>query len=77
MPQIQQITVGSSDDNQPVEVGGALLTDYSGRGPNAACIIKPDIVTPGSNIWACKSIYRYRILLKYLQHGYYSALYFL
>ena len=55
------ITVGSSDDNQPVEVGGALLTDYSGRGPNAACIIKPDIVTPGSNIWACKSIYRYRI----------------
>ncbi len=55
------ITVGSSDDNQPVEVGGEFLTDYSGRGPNAACIIKPDIVTPGSNIWACKSIYRYRI----------------
>lgn len=55
------ITVGSSDDSEPVEVAGAMMTDYSGRGPNASCIIKPDIVAPGSNIWSCKSVYRYGI----------------
>lgn len=55
------ITIGSSDDSEPVDVGGEVLTDYSGRGPNASCIIKPDIVTPGSNIWSCKSNYRYKV----------------
>lgn len=44
------ITVGSSE--------GMLAADYSGRGPNASCIIKPDLVAPGSNICSCKSIRR-------------------
>lgn len=39
------ITVGSSD----------LGADYSGRGPNASCIIKPDLVAPGYSICSCKS----------------------
>lgn len=55
------ITVGSSDDNEAVEVAGVLMSDYSGRGPNTSCIIKPDIVAPGSNIWSCKALYRYGV----------------
>lgn len=47
------ITVGSSDDNVPVEVFGSKSKDYSGRGPTPYCIKKPDIVAPGSNIISC------------------------
>ncbi len=41
--------------------------DYSGRGPTAACIKKPDIIAPGSNIISCgtmKNYQRYRYNLK-------------
>ncbi len=48
------ITVGSSDDDTKVEVSGRTLSDYSGRGPSYACIIKPDLVAPGSNIHSCQ-----------------------
>lgn len=44
------ITVGSSEANAD--------TDYSGRGPNFSCIIKPDLVAPGSNICSCKRVGR-------------------
>lgn len=44
------ITVGSSDDNE----NKSLKTNYSGRGPTRECIIKPDIVAPGSNITSCR-----------------------
>lgn len=57
------ITVGSSDDQHSVEVLGNKTKDYSGRGPTASCIKKPDIVAPGSNIVSCgvlKSYQRYR-----------------
>ncbi len=52
------ITVGSSDNKEPVEVAGTMVADYSGRGPNASCIIKPDLVAPGSNVWSCKAYSR-------------------
>jgi len=44
------ITVGSSE--------GAYSADYSGRGPNSSCIIKPDLVAPGSNICSCRRLLR-------------------
>ncbi len=47
------ITVGSSDDNYTVDVFGSKKKDYSGRGPTSACIKKPDVIAPGSNIVSC------------------------
>ena len=47
------ITVGSSDDNVTVDVLGGKKKDYSGRGPTLACIKKPDVIAPGSNIVSC------------------------
>lgn len=47
------ITVGCSDDYKEVDVAGSRMIDYSGRGPTDACILKPDIVAPGSNIISC------------------------
>ncbi len=42
------ITVGCSDDDREVLVGGNRMVDYSGRGPTAACICKPDLVAPAA-----------------------------
>lgn len=50
------ITVGSSDDEVQSKI-------YSGRGPTKECVIKPDILAPGSNIISCKC-----------QNGYYKRL---
>ena len=47
------ITVGCSDDDREVIVGGKRMVDYSGRGPTPACICKPDVVAPGSSIVSC------------------------
>lgn len=47
------ITVGCSDDHMEVLVGGHRMVDYSGRGPTAACICKPDVVAPGSRVISC------------------------
>ena len=49
------ITVGCSDDYKEVRVSGNRMVDYSGRGPTVACILKPDIVAPGSRIISCKN----------------------
>ncbi len=49
------ITVGASDDDIPVDLAGTKAKDYSGRGPTNACIKKPDIVAPGSNIISCNA----------------------
>ena len=50
------ITVGACDDNDFVELDGNRIKDYSSRGPTKECIIKPDIVAPGSNIVSCNGI---------------------
>ncbi|MCI8455221.1 MAG: S8 family peptidase [Lachnospiraceae bacterium] len=47
------ITVGCSDDDTEVLVGGSRMVDYSGRGPTAACVCKPDLVAPGCSVVSC------------------------
>lgn len=47
------ITVGASDDSSYVDFGNGRINNYSSRGPTQACIMKPDIVAPGSNIMSC------------------------
>jgi len=47
------ITVGAVDDHNEVQIWGNNLVNFSGRGPTAECIMKPDIVAPGSNIISC------------------------
>lgn len=44
------ITVGASDDKETVDIQDDSISNYSGRGPTRACIKKPDVVAPGSNI---------------------------
>jgi serine protease AprX len=41
------ITVGACDDENP---GHSLPKSYSGRGPTGCCIIKPEILAPGTDI---------------------------
>ncbi|MCD8083790.1 MAG: S8 family peptidase [Clostridiales bacterium] len=47
------ITVGCSDDDREVFVMGNRLIDYSGRGPTAACVCKPDLIAPGASVTSC------------------------
>lgn len=47
------ITVGASDDQSLVDIGGSNMKNFSGRGPTLECIIKPDIVAPGCGIISC------------------------
>ncbi|GHU61611.1 hypothetical protein FACS189418_1550 [Clostridia bacterium] len=49
------ITVGCSDDDKTANIMGSKMIHYSGRGPTASCILKPEIVAPGSNITSCSS----------------------
>lgn len=49
------ITVGCSDDSTEVLVGGNRMVDYSGRGPTAACVCKPDVVAPGCSVVSCSN----------------------
>lgn len=42
------ITVGASDDGN-FRLGG-LQPGYSGRGPTGCCIVKPEVLAPGTNI---------------------------
>ncbi len=49
------ITVGASDDNKTVTIWGDTLQNFSGRGPTGECIVKPDIIAPGSDIVSCLS----------------------
>ncbi|MBQ6555549.1 MAG: S8 family peptidase [Firmicutes bacterium] len=49
------ITVGSCDDNLSgtISFGSGEKSNFSGRGPTRECVIKPDLVAPGSNIVSC------------------------
>lgn len=45
------LTVGSADDGVPGVKN--LNPGYSGRGPTECCIVKPEILAPGTNIVSC------------------------
>ncbi len=45
------ITVGSIDDY--VKRGRGLKSGYSGRGPTECCVVKPEILAPGTAIKSC------------------------
>lgn len=47
------ITVGASDDNSETKNGKGTMKNYSGRGPTNICVVKPEIVCPGTNIMSC------------------------
>lgn len=47
------ITVGSSDDEDRLIKGQGLRRGYSGRGPTDSCVIKPEILAPGTRITSC------------------------
>ena len=47
------ITVGASDDNM-VSVNDRRK-NYSGRGPTKICVVKPEIVCPGTGIISCNN----------------------
>lgn len=49
------ITVGASDDHMSVQIWGDTLVNFSGRGPTLECIVKPDVIAPGSDITSCLS----------------------
>ncbi len=47
------ITVGTSNDNNLVSISGTSVINFSGRGPTSECVIKPDILAPGTDIVSC------------------------
>lgn len=47
------ITVGCFDDHAQALRGQGLKDSYSGRGPTQACVVKPEVVGPGTNIVSC------------------------
>lgn len=49
------ITVGASDDEKSIYIDGQKIRNYSSRGPTASCVLKPDIVAPGSGIKSCNA----------------------
>lgn len=49
------ITVGSVDDDEYTDSSGRVHYNYSGRGPTRDCIVKPEILTVGSNIVSCSN----------------------
>ncbi|MEG0963379.1 MAG: S8 family peptidase [Lachnospiraceae bacterium] len=50
------ITVGCFDDTKE-QIGTSMLKpDYSGQGPTDSCIVKPEIVVPGTNVISCSNV---------------------
>lgn len=47
------ITVGCCDDNREQIGTSRLKPDYSGQGPTDSCIMKPEVVVPGTNVMSC------------------------
>ena len=52
------ITVGASNDEEESESLGKLRKNYSGRGPTRECVVKPDLVAPGSCVISCNGRYQ-------------------
>ena len=55
------ITIGSSDDTSPMIGRRGFKVQYSGRGPTSSCVMKPDVVAPGTNIFSCARNHRYTL----------------
>lgn len=55
------ITVGSSDDFSPMIGRQNFPSWYSSRGPTNSCVMKPDVVAPGTNVFSCFLNHRYAI----------------
>lgn len=51
------ITVGAADDNVKLVVNGQIKKNYSGRGPTADCVQKPDVVAPANMIYSCGNLW--------------------
>lgn len=49
------ITVGSSNDQSGTFSGKKKY--YSGRGPTKECVVKPDVIAPGSGVSSCNAKY--------------------
>ena len=47
------LTVGSCDDLQTDGSARGLKAGYSGNGPTECCIVKPEILAPGTRITSC------------------------
>ncbi len=47
------LTVGSVDDGKIETQGNRLAMGYSGMGPTECCIVKPEVLAPGTNIKSC------------------------
>lgn len=47
------LTVGSCDDENYEGANRNLPVGYSGKGPTECCIVKPEILAPGTNIKSC------------------------
>lgn len=53
------ITVGVPDRKGGKGVSGPKKLNYSGRGPTAECVVKPDLFAPGTGIVSCSGRYGY------------------
>ncbi len=47
------LTVGSCDDGKADSAAKGLKSGYSSMGPTECCIVKPEILAPGTNITSC------------------------
>lgn len=52
------ITIGCMDDDKEVIMNNIKVINYSGRGPTASAIMKPEVVAPGGNVFSCGGGYR-------------------
>lgn len=48
------LTVGASDDDLPAS--SHMKRGYSGNGPTGCCIVKPEILAPGTRVLSCSNL---------------------
>lgn len=59
------ITVGAVDLSESGSAAQRKKWDYSGRGPTDGCVLKPDLVAPGTHITSCNGDYTTRFKKPY------------